>query len=272
MRAKLRKRITKQNRELEAADLVRYAEEIRAQYLDIRDVLRMPPAFCNTDGDPIQFHTLTFRTGSADSAFEALYSMAWGFSKEQLLEDAEMGPDGTLRSVEFVWAKKGNRKFKTWDNTILGRINISGRSLVAEVNSKKRAMMVRHEIEQRLGILAVYQSTRTQTPEEMIKAGELKIAACAQKTEPEDLSLDPAVREQAQAQMQKQVESWICQKLPALGGRSPMDAVGDPDGREIVEALLLDWERANEESAGPGTIRPDIGAVRRLLNLVPPVA
>ena len=47
------------------------------------------------------------------------------------------------------------------------------------------------------------------------------------------------MRKQMQAVMQKQVESWIHQKIPALGGRTPMQAVRDPDGKEMVEALLL---------------------------------
>ena len=67
--------------------------------------------------------------------------------------------------------------------------------------------------------------------------------------------------------MQKQVENWVYQEIPALGGRAPIEAVADPDGKEIVEGLLLDWERQNERPASPGTIRPDINAVRRLLKL-----
>jgi len=38
----------------------------------------------------------------------------------------------------------------------------------------------------------------------------------------------------------------------------------------MVEALLLGWERHFEGPAAPGSIKPDIDAVRRLLNL--PVA
>src|SRR2546428_5257905 len=35
--------------------------------------------------------------------------------------------DGRLRKTELDWIKRGNRKFKTWDNTILGTIRISDR-------------------------------------------------------------------------------------------------------------------------------------------------
>lgn len=268
-RAKLRKKIAKQNPELGAADLVRYAEEIRTQYLNIRDALRLPPRLCNTDGDPILFHSMAFRIGSAHAAFEALSSLAWGSSKEELLDNAELDADGTLCSVEIAWTKKGNRKFKAWENTILGRLKISGQSLMAEVNSKDRATRLRQEIEQRLGILAVHQSTVTQTPEDLMKGRELQKTAGGAAPEMRDMLLDPEVREQAETLVQKQVENWVYQKIPALGGRAPIEAVADPDGKEIVEGLLLDWQRQNERPASPGTIRPDINAVRRLLNLPP---
>lgn len=37
--------------------------------------------------------------------------------------------------------------------------------------------------------------------------------------------------------------AWPEMKLPALGGKTPLEAMQDPDGREMVEALLLQFER-----------------------------
>jgi hypothetical protein len=47
-----------------------------------------------------------------------------------------------------------------------------------------------------------------------------------------------------------------------------MQAVKDPDGREIVESLLTEMERRNADIF-QGGIRPDTNAVRRLLHLAP---
>jgi Protein of unknown function (DUF2384) len=77
---------------------------------------------------------------------------------------------------------------------------------------------------------------------------------------------DPEARGQFQQIIQRQVEDWVYHKVPALGGRTPLQAVQDPDGREIVESLLLDWEHHGAYQAG---IRPDFNAVRKLLNLPP---
>ncbi len=80
------------------------------------------------------------------------------------------------------------------------------------------------------------------------------------------------MKNQLQVAMQKQVEGWVYQKIPALGGRTPNEAVRDPDGKEAVEALLLQWERYAEKYVSPNQIRPDTSAVRRLLNLAPSVS
>jgi len=269
LRKKLKKRVAKQNRYLTPHDLLRYADLIRATYLDIRDRLFLPPVLCNTDGDPLLFHTLTFRIESAEAAFDALAPLAVGHSREELLDDAELGDDGKLRKVDIDWIKEGNRKFKTWDNTILGHIKISDEHVIAEVNSENRALRLRKKIEKRLGSLAVHESTHVQTLEEMGKNTPQEKTEDADLREAEMAAMlrDPEVKKQLQAVMQKQVESWIHEKIPALGGRTPMEAVRDPDGKEMVEALLLDWERRDEIDVSPGEIHPDIGALRRLLSM-----
>jgi hypothetical protein len=270
LRAWLRKKIAKQNRELTPADLILYREQIRTTYLDLRDAMRTPPQLSNTDGDPFILHTLTFRIGSAHAAFEALSSLARGISKTELLAHAQVDDDGALREVEIPWQKKGNRTHVDWEATILGVLRISGQSLVVDVNSEKRATKIRHEIERRLGILVVHQKTVTQDP----RAAALKKRNPA-RTDPRSAS--EGASEQAgsednpalQAEMQRWAENWIYQKVPALGGLTPLEAVDDPDGKEIIESLLLDWDRQNEAMAGRGIARPDINIIRRLLKLAP---
>jgi Protein of unknown function (DUF2384) len=269
LRKKLRRKIAKQNRDLIAGDLVRYADAIRLTYLTIRDRLNRRPQLANTDGDPIMFHTLKFHVESPERAFEALAPLALGQSKEELLDGAEFGKDGKLHSVALDWRKKGNAKIPSWDNTILGNIKISGHSLVAEGNSENRANRLRREIEKRLGSSARHESTTAQTTDEMLAKAPNRIKAQAKKDDEfvEALLLDPEARSRIQEVVQKQVEDWVHQKIPALRGRTPLQAVRDPDGREIVESLLLDWERRTEEGAYQPGIRPDFNAVRKLLSL-----
>jgi uncharacterized protein with ACT and thioredoxin-like domain len=43
--------------------------------------------------------------------------------------------------------------------------------------------------------------------------------------------------------LDKHYERWIDEKIPVLGDKTPREAVKDPDGRERVEALVLQIER-----------------------------
>jgi len=269
LRNRLRRKIAKKGRELSAADLIRYTDQIRTVYLDIRDAMFRPKKLQNTDGDPFVFHTLNFRIGSAQVAFDALAPLAWSMDKEELLEDAEHNADSSLESVEFDWIGKGNRMHKNWDNTILGHLAISGRTLTVEVNSANRAERIRAQIEKRLGLHATHLSTASRTPEEALA----KRKAEEKKPLPQigaSQTLDPEMLREFSAVMQEEVEAWVHKKIPALGGRTPFQAVKDPDGCEMVESLLLGWERTFEGQEFSGSFRPDIDAVRRKLNL--PVA
>jgi hypothetical protein len=269
LRKKLRRKIARKKRDLTAADLIHYEDDVREAYLDIRDAMHAPPILQNTDGDSLLFHTLTFQIGSAAVAFEALAPLAWGRSREDLLDRAELDQHGAIRAITFDWIKKGNRKHKSWDNTIMGHIRISDNTLTADVNSKERAEKLRGEIEKRLGILASHQGTTAQTPEELVKNRPRE--KVRSHDDGDGMLHDPEARKYFEEIVQQQVEGWIHEKIPILGGKTPLQAVRDRDGREIVESLLRDWERHYEKDDLPGNIRPDISAVRRLLNLQPVV-
>ena len=150
----------------------------------------------------------------------------------------------------------------SWESTVLGHLKIFGKTLLVEVNSANRAKRIREEIEQRLGSQAIHVGTETESPEQMLKQAKA-LRGAEEKIDEDDLMRDPEVRRQIEEQVQKQVEGWVRTKVPVLGGRTPLQAVADPDGREMVEALLQGWERHNEA----GIVRPDINALRRLLNL-----
>jgi len=269
LRKKLRQKIAKEKRDLTVGDLVRQAETIRLTYLRIRDGLYTRPRLANTDGDPLAPHTLKFRIESPEEAIAALAPLAFGQTKEELLEDAKFGKDGKLQRIEFDWRKRGNAKIPSWDNTVLGNIKISGHTMVAEVNSKNRADRLCKEIASRPGSADTLDELSATTAEEIL-AKTPKQSRALRKLDDEleqVLLRDPEARGYLQQIIQKQVDDWVHLKVPALGGRTPLQAVGDPDGKEIVESLLLDWERRAADGLYQAGIRPDFNAVRKLLNL-----
>ena len=214
LRKKLHRRIAKQNRNLAAEDLVRYADEIRATYLTIRDSLNRPPQLANTDGDPLVFHTLTFRIESPEAVFDALASLAVGRSKEDLLAHAEFDRAGKLHSVAFDWLKKGNARISSWDNTILGSIKISGHALVAEVNSEKRAIRLRAEIEKRLGVSAAHQSSVAQTVGEMLAKSPKSERSQAKADE--EILRDPEVGKKSRKKFRSKSRPGPTRRFPFL--------------------------------------------------------
>jgi hypothetical protein len=246
---------------LSPADLVVHELGLRRTYLSLSRFLTTPPKICNTDGDTFLQHTMTYEVGSAQVAFDALAPLCYTHSPEELLEEAEFGPEGALAKVEITWNKKGNRQHKTWDNTTLGTLRIKGRSLVATVNSAERAARLRKEIAVRLGPAAVHKSTVTQTQDEMMREARQGPPVSEREKTPE-------MEQVARDFVQKELEAWPKKKIPVLGGRTPMQAIKTPDGLEIVESLLLEMERSMERQF-PGKIRPDVGAVRRMLKLPP---
>jgi hypothetical protein len=260
----------KESREfLSEQDLQGFAEDTRERYLEIVDDMMAPPVLVNTDGDLLEFHTMTFNIPSAQAAFDALAPLAEGVPPEALLHSAEFDSAGALSKVEIQWLKKGNKKFKTWENTVHGKLWINGRSLRAEANSEQRARKLRKEIEKRLGRTgAIYKGTEIKSSEELMDMarGEEPGGTKSSRRAEEAIQTDPELQQAARAFMQKEYEAWIDKKLPILGGKTPRHAVKNPDGREIVESLLLDFERS-EKGKDDNVARLDTSAIRRRLGL-----
>ena len=70
-----------------------------------------------------------------------------------------------------------------------------------------------------------------------------------------------------QKMMAAHFESWVSEKIPALDGQTPLEAVRDSDGREKVLALVMEAERHSSRMKppiDPATLR----RVRERLGLI----
>ena len=250
------------------------SQTLRKTYQELRrrELNRSRPILQNTDGDLLEFCTLAYRVPSAQAAFEALRPLAVGQTEEELLHGAEHDAEGPLRKIEFSWLKRGNKKHPTWENTVLGRLVIEGDRLTIEVNSARRARKIQTEIRKRLGDRAVFLKTETRSLEEAMaetKREEMTPEGRRLRRAQEAFQRRPEVRELMLKQSDAHWEAWIHMKVPALGNRTPAEAVGDPDGREMVEALLTEFDRY-ESRKRPGEPRVDLPGLRRRLGLPTP--
>ncbi|MGH9482770.1 MAG: SEC-C metal-binding domain-containing protein [Terriglobales bacterium] len=241
---RLRQQIAKalEGGKLHDDDLHAFAPMMRSYYFDQVERLRQPPTLQNTDGEPLEMHTLRYRIASADEAFAALAPLAKGQKPDDLRQAGTFDAKGRLRTIEFPWMKLGNRMHKSWDNTTLGTITIRGNAMTAEVNSARRATRLRQQIERRLGEGAVFHGENVITSEAMLAQAKRR------RTRPEP-PRDPELVAEEQTLMARQMAEWLDTELPALEGQTPRAAVQTPEGREMVAALLAGLERREPESA-----------------------
>jgi hypothetical protein len=251
-----------------------YDFEIREFYFDIYNALMRPPDLQNTDGDPFLFHTIHYEIDSPELAFEALKSLSVTISEEDLRDDAELDQAGKIIRVTIPWSREGHKKSKALDNTILGQFEIDDRRLKVVVNSARRAEIIRKEIEKRLDKHARYKTMEILSPESMREAmGNGEGADPGPGGEPDELMNIPEVREHMEKVLFEHWNGWVDDKIPALGGKTPRQAVKNPDGRESVEALLMDAERHLAKNKQMRDIGPTaIEDVRRRLGLDEPLA
>jgi hypothetical protein len=230
--------------------------ELLYLFHEIADRLYNPrlPMLQNTDGEPLSPHKLVFDLNAPpQTAFDALKHLALDEPDEDLLTDATRDSEDELTGVRFNWKKRGNKKHAGWDNTVLGWIEIDGTRLIAEVNSKARADAIRKKIETALGASIRYRASEIRSPERML--ADMRAAGSARggtaSEESERLAELPEVREKISEMMTAHWEHWVDQPLPILGNRTPMDAVKDPDAREVVESLIIQAERYGRSLAMP---------------------
>lgn len=234
-----------------APERLRRAEDVLlGLYDDIATQLfeRKLPVMQNTDGEPLSLRRVVFEVPSAQEAFDALKHLALEDNDDELLRGAVRDPQGRLVRAKFSWLKRGNAQNPGWDNTVLGSVAIEERQLIVEVNSEEREKALRRIVAERLGERARHRATEIRSVEKLL--AEAPAAARGSK-ESAALAELPEVKAKIAEMMAKHYEHWVNEKIPALGGRTPLEAIADPAGREAVEALVRQIERDGGRMAPP---------------------
>jgi hypothetical protein len=237
-----------------ASALQEWDLELIERYLAIMDNVLHPrlPQMHNTDGDPLEMHRLVFDIDSPQKVLDALKSLDVDRSEEDVIAATERTARGEIKCVKFNWTKAGNRLHEGWSNTIVGHIEIKGRRLVADVNSARRAEEFKALVEERLGGDARLRADRIQSIEKMLaERNGAGPEHAVQQAESAALAELPEVQARMQQMMAEHFERWVFEKIPALDGQTPLEAVRDRDGREKVMALLVDAERNSQRMKPP---------------------
>lgn len=229
-------------------------------YHSIADRLLNPklPTLVNTDGDLLAFCRVTYEVPSPRAAFEALRHLSLGHTDAELLADASFDQAGELVSVELTWLKAGNARMD-WKMTSLGNIKIEGRRLIAEVNSERRARRFRKIAEHALPPAGCRHLSTVVESAEVALESYVREHPDGPPNE-DDLSHNPEVQALLRETLLKHYRSWLDLKIPSLNGKTPREAVKTADGREMVEALVLELER---RKVGPAGLSKEIAAELR---------
>ncbi len=125
--------------------------------------------------------------------------------------------------------------------------------MTTEVNSENRAQKIRALIEEMLPG-ARYKTTVIESLQAMLarakEEGETPASRQRQKDQ-DELNSRPEVQAELAKYMRQHYSTWPEIKLPALNGKTPLQAVKTKDGREMVEALLLEIERRGKNATPP---------------------
>jgi hypothetical protein len=233
--------------------------EIRELYIELmrRFIDPRPPVLWNTDGELLQMQRIVFDVDDTERALAALAHVSGDASNVEI----KRAPDGQLERARFPWIKAGNALHASWESTALGHVEITVGRLVAHVNSDERAASLREALEQVLGDVAHYRGTEAIAPADLDSALDFEL-------EGDDPMALPEVREHVSRMLEQHYDDWATQELPVLGGRKPIDVVGEPNGREKIEALVADMARRTAVT-NPGVGDRAFARLRERLGLTP---
>jgi len=254
---------------MDRAFLLAEDDFLRNRYFEIADqVLNPPPPVLqNTDGDPLLFIKLKYELlCPPEHVLEELRSLALPEFQQDVLDDAEFDGKGHLIRASVTWQKKGNRLNPGWDNTSLGTIDIRCGALEIEVNSDRRAKEIAQEIKERLGSRCRFVGEERKSPEALFRGQQGRRKDRGEGRRDDFESVPPEFRAALREQMKAHWEAWLDIPIPALKGQTPRAAARTPQGRERLEALLMEYEYRNDSALQP-ELRPDVAELRRKLGL-----
>ena len=219
---------------------------------DIEDIpAAARPFLFNTDHEAVVFTEDRFRVKDEPALKKRLASL------KSFVYDA--------KDDSWTWLKAGSREDPDDPRTVRGSFRIENGILIAETNSRERSARLRHKLERFLGNLIVHQETRwrDQTALPEISPEELEKV----RKENEELNARPEVREALQKQMEHYYfKKWPRQKVPMLGGLTPLEAVKTEAGRRKLEELFAYYERLHG-AGGDKSPRVDLDRLRRSIGL-----
>jgi hypothetical protein len=224
--------------------LIRQWEDVLAE---IDAALGSLPRLQNTDGDPLIPTTDHFAIApGAQPAVEARLAAMEG------AVPPEPGDDPPV----YAFLRAGNAMHRSWENTLIGRAEVSDTALRLETNSRERADALRARVEAECGEWVRHRAREHADP--LSRKAPSREPAPPGPVPPEAVQLMRELKERHYA-------DWPDQPIPALGGETPREAVRTAGGRAAVDVLLKEMESQERREGGEAMF--DFSVLRRALRL-----
>lgn len=181
------------------------------------------PRLTNAHGDPLQLHTITYRVEDGDLARSVIHA------RPDIDAEATDGIERWLIPAPEGWVG---------DHVSGGALEWIGDQLLVEVNSTARVARIREWLDVVPGISFLRSAERPIAE----KSADAKLPRLGEAPLSEE-----TVSVIAEAILKVQL-AWLDQSVPALGGRTPREAVKDERGRQMVRQLILTMP----DAGGPG--------------------
>jgi len=220
------------------AGFVPIAEHLVEQALDAldrRDPLYLaglightlaPPTLTNTSGDPLEWHTLTWKVADLSTVGPAL--TAAGCTPEHIADDDDDSDDGARVQVFTLLRDTGQ------PNTVVANFVLDGDTLTAECNSDQRADEIIELVANHLP-----DAEFTGHVGDAGEAIRTRLASHGADGLPGNGSpTSDEMREVVAQMVARHEQAWLDESIPALGGMTPRECAANPIARERLERLL----------------------------------
>ena len=246
---------------VDADHLQNHAEDLLAFYVACVDELYNPvlPELRNTEGDPLEWTTSTYRFDT-----DARGRLLGRLDRMRNIEARPGEEDGV---AEYGWVSQGDRG--PAGQVSRARLRVEAERLVTECNSRKRDRLLRERLLKNLDdLLAHEETTHKPLDRESIEAADPTAAesAASDSGSLDMATLPPEARAQIQQTMDDIRMRWADEEVPALGGRTPRQAVRTEAGRREVVQLINDFENMERRAPNP-QLTFDYNRLRRELGL-----
>jgi len=212
-----------------------------------RAMLPQQPTFCNSDGDDVMFHDLRFplAAGVTQKDVAARLNGVKNFVPEESRFWNWLAP---RRSHPRQQVSGIMLDSQMEDSTVLGSLELKGKSLLVTVNSVERAEKVEALVTKAAGERLKRPLTRIRTVEQMMaEEGSERPREGADEIPPQ------IARQITHDYLDKHYRETLDAPVPALGGKSPRQAVRSAAGREkVLEWLKLIENRSAQDDGAIG--------------------